>query len=36
VLIVFGRCPLRSPSRASVRSFGAAPITAVNSASINA
>jgi hypothetical protein len=31
----FGRCPLRCATRSGVRSPGAAPIVAVNSASIN-
>lgn len=36
VVRVRGREPLRSPVRSGVRSWGAAPITAVSSASINA
>jgi len=36
VLTVLGRCPLRCAKRVSVRSCGPAPITELNSASINA
>jgi len=36
VEIVFDRDPLRSAVRSPVRSHGPAPITVVNSASINA